>query len=310
MPTPMISSQWSEFLTPVVRKEWYAAMGAAPASPSFQFYSIQSSSASVEYSQGVGGLGLVPVYNSSDAEGNPASIQYDSFAPLFQTAFVPVEYAKGIAIERKLWDFDQKGLIRRQVQSFGDAFGVTRAVHASSVFNNAFSATHVGGDAKALCADDHPVNKVSSSTYDNKGVTAFSYASVIAAIKAGHSMLDDRLNPRPVMYDTVLIPIGLQDTAVEELESLLKPGTADNNKSFLSSRGLQVVIDPYLTDQNNWFLIDSALAKQHLLWYNSALPEINPDPASNFNLVFRYAGYMRYMFGWDDSRFVYGSEVA
>lgn len=310
MPTPMLSSQWPRFLLPLVRKEWYAAMGAAPTSPAFQFFNISGSTASVEYSQGIGGLGLVPEYNSSSAEGAPAAIAYDSFNALYESTFTHKEYAKGIAVERKLWDDDQQGLIRRQAQSLGDSFGVTRAVHASSIFNNAFSSSYVGGDAVALCSDSHPVNKANPSvTYDNKGTSALSYAAIITALKAGHAMKDDRLNPRPVIYDVLYIPIGLQDVAFEEVKSLNKPGTADNNANFLSSKGLQIVIDPYLTDTNNWFLIDSARAKIHALWFNRVAPEITLDPASDYNLVAKYRGYMRYSFGWDDARWVYGSQV-
>jgi len=310
MPNPMLASQWPRFLLPLIRQEWLAGMGTAPASPAMQFFNIQSSTHSVEYAQGVGDLGLVPEYNSALAEHEANAIQYDSFDPLYESTFTHKEYAKGIAIERKLWDDDQQGNIRRRATSLGDTFGVTRSSFASSVFNNAFSASYVGGDAVALASDSHPVNKTSSSTYDNKGTSALSYASIVSTLKAGHAMKNDRLLPRPIMYDTLYIPIGLQDTAFEEIRSLLKPGTADNNANFLGSKGLQIVIDPYLTDTNNWFMLDSALAKQHLIWFNRVLPEITIDPASDFNLVAKYRGYMRFSFGWDDARFIYGHEVA
>jgi len=72
---------------------------------------------------------------------------------------------------------------------------------------------------------------------------------------------------------------------------------------------LKVVVDPYLSDANNWFMIDSVMARQHLLWFNRVLPEIALDPASDFNLVANYRGYMRYSFGWDDARWIFGHAV-
>lgn len=309
MPNPMLASQWPRFLLPLIRKEWLAGLGGAPASPCMQFFNVQGSTHSVEYSQGVGELGLVPEYNSSTAEGKAGAIEYDSFSALYESTFTHKEYALGISIERKLWDDDQQGLIRRRATSLGDTFGVTRAVHCCSVFNNAFSASYVGADAVALCSDSHPVNKDSSTTYDNKGTSALSYASVIAAIKAGAAMTNDRALPRPVMYDALLVPTALQDVAFEVTKSVLKPDTANNNANFLNGKGLNVIIDPYLTDTNNWFLIDSAQAKQHLLWFNRVLPEITIDPASDYNLVAKYRGYQRYSFGWDDARWIWGSEV-
>ena len=177
------------------------------------------------------------------------------------------------------------------------------------MFNNAFSATVVGGDAVALCSDSHPINKDSSSTYDNKGTTALSPAAIIATIKAGAAMLNDRELPRPVMYDTLYIPTGLQDVAFESINSVQKPDTANNNANFLNGRGISIVIDPYLTDTKNWFMIDSALAKQHFLWFNRVLPEMTMDPSSDFNLVAKYRGYQRYSWGWDDARAIYGHSV-
>lgn len=309
MPNPMLSAQWPRFILPLIRKEWLAGLGSAPASGVMQFFDIQGSTHSVEYSQGVGELGLVPEYNSSSAEGK-ATIEYDSFSALYESTFTHKEFALGISIERKLWDDDQQGNIRRRAQNLGDTFGVTRAYHASSVFNNAFSSSYLGGDSKALCANDHPVNKDSSSTFDNLGTSALSYAAVIATLKAGHSMTNDRALPRPVMYDTMIIPIALQDTAYEIVQSILKPDTANNNANFVASKGLTVVIDPYLTDTNNWFMVDSALAKKHLIWYNRVLPEITMDPTSDYNLVAKYRGYMRYSYGWDDARWIYGHSVS
>jgi len=307
MPNPMLSVQWPRFILPIIRKEWYARM-ALTASPAMQFFNIQSATSSVEYSQGIGSFGLVPEYNSADAEGNPAAIQYDSFEALYETTFTHKEYAKGVSIERKLWDDDQQGLIKRKAQNLGFSFGTTRASHASSVFNNAF-ATVLGGDAKVLCASDHPTNKSGLTTFSNLGSTALSYESVIAAIVAGNDMNDDRSNPLPVMYDVLYVPTALQAKAYEITKALAKPGGADNDANFLTSKGLQVVVDPYLTDANNWFMLDTNLSRLHLMWFNRVLPEIALDPSSDYNLVAKYRGYMRYSFGWDDARFIFGANV-
>ena len=312
MATPMNTKEHARFVLPIMRKEWDQAMqNPRLASPAFQFFGIDGSNASVEYSQGIGNFGLVPEYNSGSAEGAPGSIAYDSFADLYEQTFTHKEYALGTSVERKLFDDDQRGVIRRKAQNLGFAFGRTRATHASSVFNNAFDVTNYpGADAKALCDDDHPVNKVSSSSFDNLGTSALSYDAVVTTLIAGQDLNDDRGNPMQSIYDVLYVPTALQATAYEITKALAKPGTADNDANFLSSAGLQVVVDPYLTDANNWFMIDSQMAQMHLLWFNRFLPEFALDPSSNYNLEAKYRGYMRYSFGWDDSRFIYGHEVS
>ena len=115
--TPMITEQFARFVLPVIRKEWYLQMQAVQ-SPAMKYFGVDTSSTSVEYSQGIGNLGLVPEYNSDTAEGAPASIQYDSFNPLYETTFTHKEYAKGVAIERKLFDDDQRGNDQQLLGSF------------------------------------------------------------------------------------------------------------------------------------------------------------------------------------------------
>lgn len=309
MATPMISVQWPRFVLPIIRREWYEKMQAV-SSPAMQFFGIESSKASVEYSQGIGAFDLVPEYNSATAEGMPGAIEYDDFSKLHEQTFTHKEYAKGVAIERKLWDDDQKGLIKRKAQNLGLAFGTTRASHASSVFNNAFSGSYVGADDVALCSASHPISDGATDVFSNAGSTALSYDAVVATLIAGHSFNDDRANPMPTLFNILYVPIALQATAYEITKALAKPGTADNDANFLSSAGLQVVVDPYLSDTNNWFMLDNAQAKMHLLWFNRVLPEVTLDPSSDFNLVAKYRGYMRYSFGWDNARWIYGHEVA
>ena len=73
MGTPINTKELARFVLPIVRKEWDQEMlNPRIASPAFQFFGIEGSSSSVEYSQGLGAFGLVPEYNASTAEGNAA----------------------------------------------------------------------------------------------------------------------------------------------------------------------------------------------------------------------------------------------
>jgi hypothetical protein len=176
--------------------------------------------------------------------------------------------------------------------------------------NNAFSDSYLGGDGEPLVEDDHPTNSADDSTYDNQGTSALSYDAVVSTLIAGHDLDDDRGNPLPVIYDTLYVPTALQATAYEIVNAIGKPGGANNDANFLASRGLSVVVDPYLSDANNWFMISKPLAQMHLLWFWRARPELAQDPTSDYDLVARYRGYMRFSYGWDDARWIYGHAVS
>ncbi len=305
MPTPMISEQWPRLVLPLIRKEWYQSLMAV-SSPLYNLMGVETSQSSVEYSQGVGDFGLVPEYNSSTAEGAAAAIQYDSFDPLYEATFTHKEFALGVAVERKLWDDDRMGTIRRKASTLGNTFGATRAYHASSILNNAF-ATVTGPDAVYLASASHPTSTTDSTAVSNLGTTALSYAAVNTVLAAGAAMKNDRGLPMPIIYDVLYVPVALKSKAIEITGAPLKPGTADNDANAIA--GLRTVVDPYLTDANNWFMISSAEARLHALWFNRVAPEISMDPSSDFNLVAKYRGYMRYSYGWDDFRWVYGMNV-
>jgi hypothetical protein len=302
----MISSQWPRFVLPIIRKEWEQKKDAVK-SPVMDLFSVETSTDSQEYSQGIGAMGEIPEYNADTAEGAPAAIAHSSFSPLYEATFTHKEYADSIYIERKLMDDNKTGIIKRRAQTLGHAFGTTRSIHAASVFNNAFD-TVEGPDGVYLCSASHPTNKKDSTAINNLGSTALSYAAIVATITAGMQMKDDKGAPMPSVYDTLVVPSALWETAARQILSLNMPGTADNDKNVLT--GLRWIVDPYLSDANNWFMVDSAQSKMHLLWFDRVKPEIALHANSDFNLVAGYRGYMRHSFGWDDFRWIYGHAVS
>ena len=307
MAVPMTSEQYARFVLPIIRREWDRELAVPSGFESL--FGIESSIASVEYSQGIGGSGLVGEYDSADAEGEPAAIKYSSFDELYEKTFTHKEYADGFAISRKLFDDDQSGIIRRRAQSFGVKFSNTIAYHMASVFNNAFSSSYVGGDAVSLCNANHPYSRRNANVFSNAGSTALSYAAITATMTLGANMVDDKSVAAPVIYDRLIVPPALEATAREIVNAMAKPGTANNDANALAGRELAIVSSPWLSSAVDWFMVDSRQAPMHLLWYWRVRPEVELDPASNFNLEAKYRGYMRFSYGWDDPRWIYGHNV-
>jgi phage major head subunit gpT-like protein len=248
----------------------------------------------------VGGFGDVPEYTGT--------LEYDSFELLYRKTYEHTEYAKGMAVERKLIDDEEYGVMSQRTQLFGLAFDRKIYKDAASVFNNAFSSSYLGGDNKALCASDHPYSPTNASTQSNVGTTALSYDAVLATERLMMGMVDSRGNALEVMPDTILVPVALKETALTIVNSPLKPGTPNNDAN--AAGGYRVVVSRYLTDANNWFLIDSRLAKLYLNWFWRVKPEFEADPTGDFSLAARFRGYVRYAFGFDAYPWIYGHNVA
>lgn len=299
-----ISENWSQLLEPGLRKIFFDAVDAIVGGSKIPLmFNVAGSNKAQEHDLSVGGFG--------DFEEYKGAIEYDDNEQLFKVTYTPVQYVKGIAVERQLVDDDLYNIINQRPRQLGLAAARTREKHGASVFNLAFSATRLGGDGVALCATNHPFSPSNASTQGNKGTTALSYDAVVATRKLMQAYEDSKGELVTVVPDVILIPPNLEDVANDIVKTMTgKPGTANNSNNFVREAGLSYVVWPYLTDTNNWFMIDSGLSKLYLNWFNRVPLEFAADPTSDFNLVARYRAYMRYSYGWSDWRWVYGHEVA
>ena len=297
-----ISEQWAQLLEPGLRsifditREGLAATSRIP-----QLFNVSTSTKAQEHDLGVGGM--------ADWAEYKGTIEYDDLEQGFKTTYTHVEFAKGFAVERKLVDDDLYNIINQRPRALAISAMRKREKDAASVFNNAFSSSYTGGDAIALCGS-HPYSPSNASTQSNAGSTALSYDAIIATRKLMRAFEDDRGQLVNVMPDTLIVPPGLENTAWEILESINKPDTANNNGNYVRSTGISLIVWDYLTDANNWFLVDSTLAGMYLNWFDRVPLEFAMDPTSDFNLISKWRGYMRYSYGWSDWRFVYGHAVA
>jgi len=296
-----ISEQWAQLLEPGLRAQFEIARAPlAAASRIPLLFNVDGSQKAQEHDLGIGGF--------SDFTEYKGAIEYDDPEQGYKTTYTHVEYVKGFTVERKLVDDDLYNIINKRPRALAIAAMRTREKHAASVFNNAFSASYTGADAIALCGS-HPYSPSNASTQSNSGTTALSGDAIIATRKLMRTYEDDRGELVSINPDTVLVPPELEDVAWTEVNSVNKAGTADNDANFVRSKINRVIAWDYLTDANNWFLLDSALAQLYLNWFDRVLLELAMDPTSDFNLVSKWRAYMRYSFGWSDWRWVYGHAV-
>ena len=296
-----ISEQWAQLLEPGLRAIFDITRdGLAASSRIPMVFNVTTSSKAQEHDLMEGGL--------SDWEEYKGAIEYDEDEQGYKTTYTHAEYVKGIKVERKLVDDDQYNIINRRPRKLATSAMRTREKAAASVFNNAFSASYTGGDSVALCGS-HPYSPSNASTQSNAGTTALSYAAIVATRKLMRAYKDDRGELVSVNPDTLLVPPELEDTAYEIIQANAKPGTANNDANFVGSLANRVIVWDYLTDANNWFMLDSGLAMMYLNWFDRVPLEFMADPTSDYTLEARFRGYMRYSYGWSDWRFVYGHNV-
>lgn len=312
---PMTEAQFQDLtnIQPLLRKTFYDQLQPVIDQVDIlSFFNMQDSSEAQEVTEGVGGFSNIPTFTGT--------IPYESFELLYRQTYTPTEFARGIAVTRKLVDDDRYNVIGSRVEQLGLAFQRTVYNDAVARFVNAFVTSYTrfdgttvstaGGDTKALCATDHPYSPTDSATQSNAGSGALTYDNVIAARTAMRNFKDSKHNPMLVEPDVLLVPTGLSDTADKILQSPGDPGTANRAANTVGTGGLRKVMSRYLTDTNDWFLIDSRLAAMYLNFFWRVRPEFVPHPVQIYDLEFKYRGYMRYSMGFDAWWWIYGSSVS
>lgn len=297
-----IKENWANLLEPGLRKVYmdqYNMLAQDSRIP--LLFNVAASSKSAEHDLGVGAFGAWNEYNGA--------IEYQDNQELFKTTYTHAEFASGISVERSLVDDDLYNVINRRAEGLAYGGNLKRETDAASMYNSAFSSAVVGADGVELCGA-HPYSPSNATTQSNKGTTALSYDSVIATQKLMRGFVNDKGDLAPSRGTLLVVPPALQDVAWTITESIAKPGTPNNDGNFVASQGMATVVWDYLTDSNNWFLIDPALMQMYANWFNRTPMEFAADPTGDFSLVAKYRGYMRYSYGWSDWRFVYGHEVA
>lgn len=298
---PIVQENWPELLEPGLRAVFDIQRDALVAESRIPLlYNVMTSNKATETDFSIGGMGDWKPYNGA--------VEYDSPEPGFSSLYIHEEYTQGISIERKLLDDDQYSKIRQLSRNLAITAVRTREKHAASVFNNAFSASYLGGDSVALCGS-HPYSPTNSTTQSNAGSTALSADAITATAKLMRQYKDDRGELVTIRPDTILVPPSLEDTAWIAVNTQAKVGSPNNDLNFTASRGWKVIVWDYLTDTNNWFLLDSTLASMYLNWFDRVPLEFALDPSSNYHLKANYRGYMRYSYGFSDWRFIYGHAV-
>ena len=298
----LISENWGELLEPTLRKVYFDHYNQlAQESRIPTLFNVGSSSKAAEHDLGVGAFSAWGEYKGT--------IEYDDNSKGFETIYTHKQFARGVSAERKLIDDDMYGVIQRRTEGLAYGAYLKREQDGASMYNNAFSSAVTGADGVELCGA-HPASPSNPTTQSNAGSTALSYDAVVATQLLMRGFKNDRGDLAPSHGNLLVVPPALQEEAWTITDTIGKPGTANHDGNYVQSQGMSTVVWDYLTDTNNWFLIDSRLLKMYVNWFDRVPMEFENDKTGDYNLINNYRGYMRYSFGWSDWRWVYGHEVA
>lgn len=304
MPNPMSAGSFADLLDKRITKLFYDELSQLPDRVS-DFYGMESSKDSFEKWSEIGALPDFTELNGS--------VVYQSQAQGYDTIVTHKEWVNGFQVTRNLYDDDRHGIWERKPVALANAYMRTKQAHAARLFNNAFSVDtmfYVNSEAVALCSDSHTTTSGAStaSGFDNLTTASISAVSVSALRTQMRGFRGDQAEKIGVMPNKIVVPIDLQDRAIEIVRSSQQVDTANNNTN--PQNGRYDLIDwEYLTDTNNWFMIDDKMMKQWAVWFDRVPLEFGQ--AEEFDtFVAKWRAYCRYSTGVFNWRFLAGAQVS
>jgi len=187
-----------------------------------------------------------------------------------------VKFAKANTVSTEAIRDDLFNIMDNGMAALGRSARATLEELGVSIFNNAFSTTAVdvcgysynptGPDAVALCDNSHPRSPADASLCDNLQALALTSDNLASAAVLMEQFVDEKgvlINAQP---DTLIVPEELRRTAWQIVNSDYEFDAANvMNANYFRGR-YDVVVWPYLTSTKDWFLVDSTLMKQFLMW--------------------------------------------
>ena len=219
------------------------------------------------------------------------------------------EIALGYAITRKAID-DNLYKTQFHPSNLGliESFQQTKEIYGANVLNTAttYNAS-IGGDGKALCATDHPID----------GGTVANTPTVQVDLNES-TLLNGMIGIRTNFKDQaglkvfargrkLVVPPQLEPVAIRLTKTELRPGTADNdvNAILTTAGGLPegYMVNDFLTSASAWFLltnIDGLSYMERVSFETDMQVDFVTD-----NLLVK--GYERYSFAYYNFRAIFGS---
>lgn len=294
------SGNFAELLWPGIAEIWGVSYNDFPTLYT-KIFEIKQSDKRFEKEQGVTGLGLGSVKD----EGAP--IPYEDPFQGYQKEYVNATYALGTSITREMYEDEQYNYINKIPKILARSMRQTEETIAFNHLNRAFNTSFTGADGSALAVNNHTL--VSGGSFSNILATAadLTQTSIEQALQDIMDWVDDQALKIRAMPKCLVIPTQSNFRARKILESGYVTQSADNDVNPIPGLFQDLVVSPWLTDSDAWFIVTDV--DNGLTWYNRRSAEISRDNEFDTeNLKIKTTE--RFSSAWTDPRGVFATPGA
>ncbi len=250
----------------------------------------------------VASFGLVPI----KVEG--ADVAYDDLAQGYDKKYQADTYELAFQTSKEALDDEQEEVVSDAARALGASMTFTYNTDHANLYNNGFSSTTGSPDGAVIFSASHPLIGGGNGSNTLSTAADLSVQSLRDLLNVIADTVDDAgklLHWRP---RTLLVPQELSWLAKELVRSTERPDTSDRAINAFSDDNLNVVVWPYLTDADAWFLLAEP-GTMNIRSYWREKPNVMHDwsfESSSMKVKIR----ARWIKGWSDYKGVAGSPGA
>ena len=234
-----------------------------------KIFTVKKSTHRFEKEQGVTGLGLA----MEKTEGSPAT--FDNPFQGLQKEYSNTVYTLGTTVTREMVHDEMYSYINMLPELLANSLYQTEETLAFNHLNRHATAGFTGADGLTLSNASHTL--VGGGTYRNQLATAsdLTQTSLETALQDLMDFVDDQSLKIVVNAVSLVVPTALNFTARKLLETDRVVGTADNDKNPIPGVFKNLIVSPWLTDTDTWFIVTDV--PNGLVWYDSWPAELHRD---------------------------------
>lgn len=218
---------------------------------------VKDSTKKFERVMSVTGVGDIP------EKGEGAAYTSQVIRPGWTKDFIHTEFGAMFEVTKTALEDDQYDQLAQNARWFMFASRVVEEKRAAILYNNGFT-TEQSPDGVAIFSASHVLK--GGGTARN----TLAAAADLSATSLEQALIDLQTETKveagqlvtPATSLVLAVPPALEFQAHRLIHSQLRPGVADNDVNALKERNWSVVVNPYFTDADAWFLQPSN-KKQH-----------------------------------------------
>lgn len=304
------SGNYGKLLEPGLRKLFFETYKEKPEQYT-GIFNILTSEKAIETDLRLGGFG------QWNKKGTLDATEYEDITTTQTVTYRHETFSKGFQVEKELVDDEMYNIINKLPKALARAARATIETHGASLLNGAFTDTKTfqlgtGGTVTESLIGTHALLGGGTTT-NSIGNYALNEANLELAMKLAAEQVDEKGLKIQMMPDTLIVPRALEYTAEKLIKSTALPSVGTSGQVFAPNdinpmQGkFKVVVLDYLTDTNNWFLLDSTINPLNFFWREKLSFKNDTDFDTD---IAKYKGRMRYSYGWSDFRGILGASVS